>query len=236
HEVRTPMTGVLGMSELLMGGSLAPRHHGWAASIHQAGQHLLRLVDDALDLARLEAGCLPLAAEPFDLHGLLRELDALHAPLAVQRGLAWDIEIGREVPACTVGDCRRLRQVLLNLLGNALKFTASGSVGLRATGHAGALAFVVQDTGPGMDAAQLARLFHRFEQAEGARTSTRFGGSGLGLAISRELVEAMGGSISVDSAPGTGTRFQVWLPLASAPAVAVHGLDQHADVVGIHVR
>src|SRR5690606_17244692 len=193
HEVRTPMTGVLGMSELLMGESLSPKHHGWAAAIHQAGQHLLRLVGHALDLARLEAGCLPLSEEPFDLHAVLRELDALHAPLAAQRGLAWDFDVGAHVPAWVVGDGRRLRQVLLNLLGNALKFTTTGNVGLRVAGQAGALAFVVEDTGPGMDAGQQARLFCRFGQADGARTATRFGGSGLGLAISQELVGAMGG-------------------------------------------
>ena len=216
HEVRTPMTGVLGMSELLVGGVPDPRHRRWAEAIHAAGRHLLRLVDDALDLARIEAGRLPLAHEPFDLHGAVAELDAFHAPLAAQRGLAWSASIDGDVPPRCVGDEKRLRQVLLNLAGNALKFTGSGRVAMHVMAARDGVSFLVEDTGPGMDAESQARLFRRFEQADGARTATRFGGSGLGLAISQELVLAMGGTIAVDSTPGEGSRFRVWLPLREA--------------------
>ena len=126
------------------------------------------------------------------------------------RGAGW---IG---PTRVVGDEKRLRQVLHNLVGNAMKFTEAGAVSLRVAGRDGDVAFVVEDTGPGMDADQQARLFRRFEQGEGARTATRFGGSGLGLAISQELVVAMGGRIALDSAPGRGARFTVFLPLRAA--------------------
>ncbi|HET8818191.1 MAG TPA: ATP-binding protein, partial [Xanthomonadaceae bacterium] len=217
HEVRTPMTGVLGMSELLMGDTLDARHRRWAEAIHAAGRHLLRLVDDALDLAQIEAGRLSLHPAGFDLHAVIAEIDALHAPLATQRALGWSTSVDGGVPVRVVGDARRLRQVLHNLVGNAVKFTEAGRVALRATGGDGAVEFIVEDTGPGMDAAQQARLFRRFEQAEGARTATRFGGSGLGLAISQELVAAMGGTIRVDSVPGHGSRFVVRLPLRSEP-------------------
>ena len=216
HEVRTPMTGVLGKSELLVGDLPDARHRRWAAAIHAAGKHLLRLVDDALDLAQVEAGRLSLVAAPFDLRAIVGELDALHAPLAAQRGLAWSTSVCDTLPEQVVGDGRRLRQVLHNLVGNAMKFTDAGAVLLRVAGGTDGVDFVVEDTGPGMDQAQQARLFRRFEQAEGARTATRFGGSGLGLAISQELVQAMGGTITLDSAPGRGSRFKVRLPLVAA--------------------
>ena len=217
HEVRTPMTGMLGMGELLLGDPLAPTQRRRAEAIQSAGRHLMRLVDDALDLARIEAGRLPLAAEPFDLRSAVAEAEALFQPLASQRGLGWSSTVEAGVPSIVAGDAKRLRQVLLNLLGNAVKFTAEGSVSLRvAPNAAGGVAFEVADTGTGMDADQRARLFRRFEQAGGARTATRFGGSGLGLAISQELVEAMGGTIAVDSAPGQGSCFRVDLPLPAA--------------------
>jgi ligand-binding sensor domain-containing protein/CheY-like chemotaxis protein len=222
HEVRTPMTGVLGMSELLLGTALDPRQRGYTQSIRHAGEHLLRLVNDALDLARIEAGKLALVAADFDLHALLDELAALQAPLAAQRGLAFGCEIALDVPRGVRGDPLRLRQILLNLLGNALKFTERGGVGLQvATLGPHGLRFTVSDTGPGLDAGQQARLFQRFEQADGVRTAARYGGSGLGLAICQELVAAMGGHITVASVPGAGSRFSVELPWpAAAPPAA----------------
>ena len=141
---------------------------------------------------------------------------AYHAPLGAQRGLAWSASIDGDVPPRCVGDEKRLRQVLLNLAGNALKFTGSGRVAMHVMAARDGVSFLVEDTGPGMDAESQARLFRRFEQADGARTATRFGGSGLGLAISQELVLAMGGTIAVDSTPGEGSRFRVWLPLREA--------------------
>ncbi len=217
HEVRTPMTGVLGMSELLLGTDLDARQRGYTESIRSAGSHLMRLVNDALDLARIEAGKLELDASPFDLHALVQDVVALMAPVARKRGLRFEQSLATGVPRWVRGDAVRLRQIMLNLLGNAIKFTERGHVALGVQPHGDGLRVTVGDTGPGLNAEQKERLFRRFEQAEGARTAARYGGSGLGLAICRELADAMGGRIEVDSAPGQGTRFNVDLPL---PAVA----------------
>jgi signal transduction histidine kinase/ligand-binding sensor domain-containing protein/CheY-like chemotaxis protein len=215
HEVRTPMTGVLGMSELLLATPLDARQRGYTESIRRAGNHLLRLVNDALDLARIEAGRLELDAQPFALRDVIDEVVELMRPLARQRGLHFSDTIAADVPAAVRGDPVRIRQILLNLLGNAIKFTEHGSVGLHvASLGAAGVRFEVSDTGPGLNDEQKARLFRRFEQADGSRTAARYGGSGLGLAISQELAAAMGGRIEVDSTPGKGTRFIVALPLA----------------------
>ncbi|WP_434027510.1 ATP-binding protein [[Pseudomonas] boreopolis] len=215
HEVRTPMTGVLGMSELLLDTPLQPRQRAHVESIRLAGLHLLRLVNDALDLARIEAGKLELEHKPFALRQVLEELADFMEPIAQSRGLAFERAL--DVPADLVveGDATRLRQVLMNLLGNAIKFTERGSVGLAAAQDdaRGTLRFAVSDTGPGINAEQQARIFQRFEQGEGARTASRYGGSGLGLAICQELAVAMQGSIHIDSQLGRGTRFTVELPL-----------------------
>lgn len=221
HEVRTPMTGVLGMSELLASTDLDARQRGHVESIRRAGEHLLRLVNDALDLARIEADRLELDLQPFDLHALIRDTVAFNAPLAQQRGLALHGTIDDDVPRWVLGDAGRVRQILLNLLGNAVKFTERGSVTLTAQARRPAgVCLTVRDTGPGLNDEQKQRLFRRFEQAEGARTTARYGGSGLGLAISQELAAAMGGRIDIDSTPGSGTSFLVELPLQATGAPA----------------
>lgn len=246
HEVRTPMTGVLGMSELLLSTSLDDAQRGRVRAIRGAGEHLLRLLDDALDLAKIEAGRLELLPAPFAIRGLVDEAGDFARPLAARKGLACTIAVSADVPTRCVGDATRIRQILFNLLGNAVKFTEVGGVSLSVdlddavertverTVERGAvdpaamiggvdasmrkaaplsLRIRVRDTGPGMDAAQCARLFQRFAQADGARTERRYGGTGLGLAISRELAEAMGGGIEVESTPGLGTMFTVRLQL-----------------------
>ena len=216
HEVRTPMTGVLGMSELLLDTALDPRQRGYTESIRGAGEHLLQLVNDALDLARIEAGKLELSQRPLDLHVLVAEVAALMAPLAEARGLRFVAEVDPGVPRGVVGDVVRLRQILLNLLGNAIKFTEQGAVTLGVgLAPADGICLRVADTGPGLSAEQQGRLFRRFEQADGERTAARYGGSGLGLAICQELAAAMGGTIGVDSTPGAGTSFDVCLPLTA---------------------
>jgi ligand-binding sensor domain-containing protein/CheY-like chemotaxis protein/nitrogen-specific signal transduction histidine kinase len=214
HEVRTPMTGVLGMSELLLSTPLDARQRGYIESIRRAGEHLMRLVNDALDLARIEAGKLELDAQDFDLRALVAEVAALMAPGAEQRGLGFHVDMAEDAPHGLRGDPVRVRQILLNLLGNAIKFTDRGEVALDvAAGAGGGVRFTVRDTGPGLNEEQRRRLFRRFEQADGARTSARYGGSGLGLAICQELAMAMGGQIGVDSMPGQGAAFTVQLPL-----------------------
>lgn len=229
HEVRTPMTGVLGMAELLLATPLDARQHGYAASIQSAGKHLLRLVNDALDLARIEAGKLPLDARNFDLREMLDQVCALVRPMAEAKGLRFEFRSEPNLPRALHGDSNRVQQILLNLLVNAIKFTERGHVSLHAArppggGVGSGIWFEIRDTGPGIGVEQRERLFRRFEQADGARTAARYGGSGLGLAICRELAIAMGGRIDVDSALGQGTRFEVELPLrwsaGAAPAAA----------------
>ncbi|MBB6064172.1 hybrid sensor histidine kinase/response regulator [Pseudoxanthomonas broegbernensis] len=221
HEIRTPMTGVLGMSELLLDSRLEPRERGYVESIRRAGEHLLRLVNDALDMARIEAGKLELDDQPFELRALVGEVAALMAPGAEQRGLAFHVRIAEDAPHGLRGDPVRVCQILLNLVGNAIKFTDHGEVVLGvAAGAGGGVVFAVRDTGPGLNEEQKERLFRRFEQADGARTSARYGGSGLGLAICQELAAAMNGRVEVDSMLGRGTVFRVELPLPEAEVVA----------------
>ena len=222
HEVRTPMTGVLGMSELLLATPLDDTQRHYTNAIQRAGSHLLRLVNDALDLARIEAGKLDMDVQEVDLRALIREVIDMTAPMAEKRALSFSDECDEDVPSHVIVDPMRMRQILLNLLGNAIKFTERGGVGLRVLPlHPQGVRFEVSDTGPGINAEQQARLFQRFEQGDGARTTSRYGGSGLGLAICQELAVAMGGSIRVESRPGLGTRFIVDLPLPHVvPATA----------------
>ncbi|MEA5175214.1 two-component regulator propeller domain-containing protein [Xanthomonas fragariae] len=225
HEVRTPMTGVLGMSELLLKTSLDNKQRSYTESIRRAGAHLLRLVNDALDLARIESGRLELDLEPFSVRQLMAEVEALMAPLARERGLRFSLEVGLLGDITASGDSTRIRQILLNLLSNAIKFTERGVVGLKLTtlGSYQGLRFEVADTGPGINAEQKARLFQRFEQGDGAKTTSRYGGSGLGLAICQELAMAMDGHIEVISRLGAGTRFVVDLPLRWVASNATFG-------------
>ncbi len=217
HEIRTPMTGVLGMSELLLAEPLGERERGRVEAIHRAGSHLLRLVNDTLDIARIEAGRLSLLAQDFDVRALADDVVALMRPLAERRGLSFRCECAPGMPAWLLGDAQRVRQIVLNLVGNAIKFTESGEVRLRfAAAAGGGLAVEVEDTGPGLGAAQRTRLFQRFE----AGNERGYGGSGLGLAISQELAVLMGGKIELLSPPGTGCRFRASLPLPAATAAA----------------
>jgi signal transduction histidine kinase/ligand-binding sensor domain-containing protein/CheY-like chemotaxis protein len=222
HEVRTPMTGVMGMSELLLNTALDTRQRGYTEAIRRAGAHLLRLVNDALDLARIEAGRLELDLQPFSVNQLVEEVAAMTAPLAESRGLLFVLEDALDGEIAANGDVTRVRQILLNLLNNAVKFTERGSVTLRVAAPipGQGLRFEIADTGPGVSLEQQQRLFQRFEQGEGPRTAARYGGSGLGLAICQELAVAMGGRIDIISRLGSGTRFVVELPLRWVPSGA----------------
>jgi signal transduction histidine kinase/ligand-binding sensor domain-containing protein/ActR/RegA family two-component response regulator len=214
HEVRTPMTGVLGMSELLLDTRLNDRQRQYTESIRSAGQHLLRLVNDALDLARIESGRLELDLQDFDVYALVKEAAELMRPIAMQKGLDFRFSVEPDTPGWLHGDVHRIRQILLNLLSNAVKFTEHGYVGLQVTPLLPkGVHFTVSDSGPGLSEEQKLRLFRRFEQGDGARTAARYGGSGLGLAVCQELALAMHGCIEVLSTPGLGTSFLVDLPL-----------------------
>lgn len=221
HEIRTPMTGVLGMTELLLRTPLADRQREYAEAIRRSGDLLLKLVNDALDLARIEAGKLELADAPFDLGALLRDVAELQRPLAQTKALDYAVTIAPDAPRWVRGDALRLQQILLNLGNNAIKFTEHGRVTLALAGDVAPYRFAlrVADTGPGLNAEQRARLFQRFSQADGLNTARRYGGSGLGLAICQELAAAMQGRIDVESEPGIGTTFIVRLPLPEAETI-----------------
>ena len=210
HEIRTPMTGVMGMAELLLSTPLDPQQHDYTQAMQRSGGMLLKLLNDALDLARIEAGKLELEPVPFDPRQLLDDVAQLEQGLAHAKGIRFVLDAAADLPAQLLGDALRIKQVLLNLANNALKFTEHGSVTLRAQRIEGGLQFSISDTGPGISEASQSRLFQRFEQAEGPQ---RRAGSGLGLAICRELVEMMGGSIELQSRLGHGSTFLVRLPL-----------------------
>ena len=220
HELRTPFQGVQGMLSLLEGSPrLTPHEIDCVHTAQQSAQHLLHILDDILDLSRLESGQLRMRREPLRLGALLHELELMIGPQASVRGLTLVVRRDPAVPEWVEGDATRLTQILVNLMGNAVKFTEQGGATLDVrAGGAGLVVFEVSDTGIGMDDAMQAKLFKRFTQGDESR-SRRFGGAGLGLEISRGLARAMGGDIAVSSAPGRGSRFtlSVLLPACQAP-------------------
>ncbi|MCB1995051.1 MAG: response regulator, partial [Rhodoferax sp.] len=219
HELRTPVHVMNGMLTLLRSGRLAPEQAESLDTAQQASTHLQALLDDLLDVSRLDAGRLDLDPAPMSLAALVADLQAMFRPAAEARGLALRLELDPALTLWWVGDVRRVRQILMNLLGNALKFTERGEVALRVDRVDGALRLRVRDTGIGMDDTVCARLFQRFSQGESG-IARRFGGTGLGLEISRRLARAMGGDITVHSRAGEGSEFTVHLPLQPCPAPA----------------
>ncbi len=222
HELRTPMNGVIGMASLLLETQLTAEQHDYAQTLHQSANSLLSLLNDILDLSKIEAGRLVLEPLPFDLRETLDDVVALLGTRAVEKGLTFVARVDPAIPRRLVGDRGRLRQVLTNLVGNAVKFTAEGSIEVRFT-LAGrtptgvTLRLEVQDTGIGISAAQLEHIFEKFTQAD-ASTTRRYGGTGLGLAICRELVDIMGGVIGVDATEGVGSTFHCTFALPVAEA------------------
>ena len=216
HEIRTPMAGVLGMAELLIRSTLTSDQHRWAVSVQRSGEHMLRLINDLLDLSKIEAGMLQIESAPTDLRALVEEVRSLESALALARAIKFVVEVAIDVPIRVNTDGRRLRQILLNLVTNALKFTEQGRVQISVSrGPEDRVIFAVSDTGPGMNDDQLQQLFVRFRQTGSGEHAS---GSGLGLAITARLVELLGGTISVSSRLGVGSTFSVMLDL---PALAV---------------
>lgn len=215
HEIRTPLNGVIGMSDLLMEQRLDGAARQYAATIHDSAGLLLELINDLLDFSKIEAGRLELEQRPLALGEVVDGVMALLAPRAEARGVALHTRLDAGLPPRVLADSGRLRQVLLNLVSNAVKFTAKGEIRLEVRQERpGLIRFEVVDTGPGIAPEQLSRIFEPFRQGD-ASTARRFGGTGLGLAICRRLVGAMGGTIEVASEPGLGSRFWFLLPLES---------------------
>jgi len=226
HEIRTPMNGVLGFAELLLQGELAPEQRRYAEMIVQSGRSMMMLLNDVLDLSKIESGQFTIDDAPVDLHTTLSECAALHRQMAEKKGLRLEFACDcSEAPECrfdeerrpwVVTDGLRLRQIVLNLLGNAVKFTEAGTIRMTYRLSEGEVRVTIADTGIGISPARIETIFQPFIQGE-SDIARRFGGTGLGLSISRQLAGLLGGRIEVESTPGEGSRFTLLLPARLAP-------------------
>ena len=228
HELRTPLNGILGLTEVLLATPLAAEQRRYAQSVHDSGRSLLTILDDVLDLAKVEAGKVELERLPFSLDGVVARVVAPFRALVAAKPVRLDVEVDDRLPAWVLGDPTRFGQVLGNLVGNAVTFTDSGcvSVVVRPGDEPAQVEVLVSDTGIGISPEALGRLFQSFTQADSS-TTRRFGGTGLGLAVSRHLAELQDGSLTVQSRPGQGSTFRFALPLpaAVAPPAPVTGPD-----------
>jgi signal transduction histidine kinase/CheY-like chemotaxis protein len=232
HEVRTPLNGILGMTDLLLETALTPEQQTYARAVKTSGAALLGLIEEVLDFSKIEAGRLDLESVPFDLPALVTDVVELIAPRAQAKGIEIAADIADDVPNHAVGDAARLRQVLLNLAGNAVKFTDAGGVAVTVErAAANRIRFEVADTGPGVEPDVRQRIFREFEQGD-ATLARRHGGTGLGLAIAARIVERMGGAIALDSTD-TGSRFSftVELPAVDQP----HAAEPPPDLTGVDI-
>ncbi len=224
HEMRTPLSGILGMVDLLRGTRLTPEQEDFANTIHASSKTLLFLIEDVLDISKIEAGKISVEKVDFDLHALFKSTVAMVAQQALEKGLSISTQIPSRIPFLLRGDPLLIRQVLLNMLSNAIKFTEIGEVCMRVeqnqeTAEKVSLRIAVSDTGIGIPAEAQARIFERFAQADDSITR-RYGGTGLGTTIAKQLVELMGGKIGVQSEPGKGTTFWFTLDLDKQPSPA----------------
>ena len=223
HEIRTPMNGVVGMAELLMEGTLDAEQRLYAETIRSSGEALLLIINDILDYSKIEAERMVIAAEPFDLGRAIDGVARLLMPAAQEKGIALRVDYPPELPRSFIGDAGRIRQILTNLVGNAVKFTAEGHVAISVSGtlegDVAQLDIRVEDTGIGIARDKLEHIFGEFNQVEDARNRS-FEGTGLGLAITLRLVGMMGGALQVSSEPGTGAVFGLHLPLPVAGGAA----------------
>jgi PAS domain S-box-containing protein len=237
HEIRTPMNAILGFSQLMLRDQdLTARQCQYLGTINRSGEHLLALINDILEMSKIEAGRTTLNPSTFDLPVLLKDLEMMFRVRTDEKKLSFSAETIGDVPRFIVNDINKLRQVFINVIGNAVKFTDEGGVGLRVRADRGgaagpSLRVEVEDTGPGISADELGKLFRHFEQTKtGQQTGT---GTGLGLAISREFVRLMGGDITVSSQVGKGSVFVIHLPLKEGEAQAVQAKDNPRHVLSV---
>jgi signal transduction histidine kinase len=214
HELRTPLNAILGYTELILDnvyGDMPQQMRDVNERVHSNGKHLLGLINDVLDLSKIEAGQLTLSLDDYSIKDVVHSVFTVVEPLATEKSLALKVELPNDLPTAH-GDERRLAQVLLNLVGNAIKFTDSGEVVIEAAASNGAYTLSVRDTGPGIASTDQVKIFEEFQQADGSSTKKK-GGTGLGLSIARRIVAMHGGRIWVESAPGCGSTFFVNVPV-----------------------